>query len=170
METSKKHRDKTSQAVVVETEEAKVEDNPLLFLFTVSQVEEILPEFPIRSVPFAPDFLDGICSWRGLVLPVVDLDKRFGFEQTVSPESQRYMVVRSGGLDQDGGVDLVRCVFRVSDTIKIIEVTEKSSIVSPQRIGVEPSLVMGAYQLEESYYVVPDLVSILDNKENELFL
>jgi len=168
MENREKQQSQVSQVVVTKVKEKKVNDKELFYLFTVSQIEEVLPEITVRPVPFSLDFVEGMCCWRGLVMPVVDLSRRFGFvESGNKPQSEpRYIVARTGALNQADSPELQRCVLKVSDTIQVIEVAKEYTSVPLETISVEPSLVMGAYQQEKRLYMVPDLVSILDNKEN----
>jgi chemotaxis signal transduction protein len=168
MENRKTPQSRARQVVVTQVKEKVVDDKDLFYLFTVNQIEEVLPEMTVQAVPFSPGFLEGMCCWRGLVLPVLDLSRCVGGGRTEStPHSeQRYIVARTGTLDEKGSPELQRCVLKVSDTIEVLEVTDDYVSVPLSTIGVESSLVMGAYQQENKLYMVPDLVSILDNKEN----
>ena len=50
--------------------------------FSILNVQEIKGLTDITRVPFAPDFIKGVINLRGSVLPVIDLKKRLGLEDT----------------------------------------------------------------------------------------
>lgn len=52
----------------------------------VNRVVEILKAQRIYSLPELPDFLSGIITVRGEVLPLLDLRRRFGFQPSVKKE------------------------------------------------------------------------------------
>jgi purine-binding chemotaxis protein CheW len=51
----------------------------------------------LTPVPNAPEFVDGVTSVRGRVIPVVSLRARFGFERADHTIRTRLVVVRSDG-------------------------------------------------------------------------
>lgn len=52
----------------------------------VNRVVEILKAQRIYSLPELPDFLSGIITVRGEVIPLLDLRRRFGFQPSVKKE------------------------------------------------------------------------------------
>jgi chemotaxis signal transduction protein len=164
MKTKNQDRMKADKIVVVRAERKKVEGKDLFFLFTTSQVEEVLLDITPLPVPFAPSFLLGVCSWRGHVVPVVDIEERFGFFGTNETAKARFLVVRTGVVESSAENKMLRCVLRVSDQIHTLDVSASSSTVHVDGIGVEPSIVRGVYQWENNFFIVPDLASILLNQ------
>jgi chemotaxis signal transduction protein len=161
-----KQTTQTEKVVAVRAAQSKIEGNSkLFFLFTAGQVEEVLSEIVMRPVPFAPSFLQGVTLWRGRLLPVVDLEKRFSFSHGEKREKSRFLVVRTGAPENPDGEQILRCALRLSSEIHSVAASGSSSMVDCERIGVEPSLVRGIYQWNEDMYVVPDLVSILQNQQ-----
>lgn len=138
-------------------------NNKLFFLFTASQVEEVLSDTTILPVPFAPPFLAGMSLWRGHLLPVIDIQKRFSFSVPEDDAGFRYIVVRTGGTDISGNDKILRCVLRISESIRPIDVPDVSEVISSENVSIESSLIRGIYRCEHDMYIVPDLVSILQN-------
>lgn len=156
------HTQQTERVVAVRaTQQEIVGDGKLFFLFTANQVEEVLSEIVMRPVPFAPSFLAGVTFWRGHLLPVVDLEKRFSFSDRNKTGKSRFLVVRTGVPENPAGEQILRCVLRLSEDIHSIETSSSITMVSCEAIGVDSSLVWGTYQWNEDMYIVPDLVSIL---------
>jgi purine-binding chemotaxis protein CheW len=53
------------------------------FAFRIADVEEIIPYQGITPVPLLPDYVSGIMSLRGKIIPVVDLKARFAIGQNL---------------------------------------------------------------------------------------
>lgn len=51
---------------------------------------------PVTPVPNAPEFVDGVVSVRGHVIPALNLRARFGFPRKPADLSSRLLVVRNG--------------------------------------------------------------------------
>jgi purine-binding chemotaxis protein CheW len=46
----------------------------------IMEVQEIISLLEITPIPNSPSFVDGVINLRGGIIPVVDLGKRFNFE------------------------------------------------------------------------------------------
>jgi len=84
-----------------------------LYTVDVRSVQEVLPATPTTRVPGAPGFIEGVIELRGLVVPVVDLRRRLGYDGAVIGRGARYVVVAAGGRVMAMAVDEVVEVIRV---------------------------------------------------------
>lgn len=83
------------------------------YVVAVDRVREVLTPREITPVPNTPKYLLGVCSLRGTVMPIVDLNLRLGLAASVRDEKSRIIVVSLGHDDQVGlFVDRVRGVVR----------------------------------------------------------
>jgi purine-binding chemotaxis protein CheW len=114
----------TSKAAVESAPELPVEEKALEMLsfllgseeyvVPVEQVREILTPKEITPVPHTAVYLLGVCSLRGTVMPVIDLNRRLGLAASERDEKSRIIVVSLGQDDQVGlFVDRVRGVVRL---------------------------------------------------------
>ena len=62
--------------------------------FSILNVQEIKGLTDITRVPFAPEFIKGVINLRGSVLPVIDLKKRLGLEDTPYTANTRIVIVQ----------------------------------------------------------------------------
>jgi purine-binding chemotaxis protein CheW len=62
------------------------------FAFDILQVERILRYTAPSPLPKAPEFLEGVLSYGGSAIPVIDLRKRFELEAPIGEET-RMMVL-----------------------------------------------------------------------------
>jgi purine-binding chemotaxis protein CheW len=63
------------------------------FAFDILQVERILRYAEPSPLPKAPEFLEGVLSYAGSAIPVIDLRKRFELEATVGEETRMMVIV-----------------------------------------------------------------------------
>ncbi len=92
------------------------------FGFRVSDVEEIIRHQPITRVPTMPDYVIGITSLRGKIMPVIDLKTRIVLmgvrgedaqSQTVNPDGKKKILIIRGpkgpiGVTVDKVLEVVR--------------------------------------------------------------
>jgi chemotaxis signal transduction protein len=151
----------------------KILDRKAVLIFTASQVEEVLREITVQPLPFASDYLLGLCSWRDRVLPVIDIVRGYGL-QAVSDGGgkMRYLVVRtvaSGERTQDNPENkyerILRCVLKVSDQIITGNIPDDCVAVSAEFSGLDPAfadvLAKGVFEREGELMIVPDLLPFI---------
>jgi purine-binding chemotaxis protein CheW len=88
---------------------------PQEFGFDILQVERILRYAAPAPLPKAPEFLEGVLSYSGGAIPVIDLRKRFEVEAPIG-EDTRMMVLELETGRVAVVVDAVREVVRVDST------------------------------------------------------
>jgi len=84
------------------------------FAFNIFQVQRVLRYARPAAVPKAPPFLEGVLQVEGLVVPVIDLRKRFELPHAPLGDETRTMVVEADGAVVGAVVDAVVEVLRVS--------------------------------------------------------
>jgi purine-binding chemotaxis protein CheW len=82
------------------------------YAIDIMRVKEIINPLPITPVPGAPGFMEGVIELRGLILPVVDLRKRFGLEAGPPTRQNKYVLVALDGRIVALVVDAVREFLR----------------------------------------------------------
>ena len=92
---------------------------PEEYAVRVEDVREIIRPQNMTAVPRAPEFIMGIISLRGVVLPVFDIKKRLGLDDTERTRATRIIVLAEGGSSSGILVDRVTGVVRLSgDTVE----------------------------------------------------
>jgi len=80
----------------------------------IAAVDEVArPPEHIARLPKAPDFVDGVMNLRGIVVPIVDLRRRFDIPAKERVGSQRILVLALGGGKTGFMVDGVSEVMRL---------------------------------------------------------
>jgi purine-binding chemotaxis protein CheW len=80
----------------------------------IRSVSEILLPRPVTKLPRAPEFILGIVSLRGTILPVADTARRLGLQGQTSADYSRIVVIRDGEEYMGFAVGSVTGVVRFS--------------------------------------------------------
>ena len=153
------------QQVVAEKPETHVENLPeeiqaqeiemLSFLLSseeyavmVADVREVLKIRELTRVPNAPDYILGIMSLRGTILPVIDLCTRLGLKPTERNEKARIIVISTD--DEDVGL----IVDRVNS---VIRVPPQSIKPAPEHVEQGADFLRGIVRQGDKLYIVLDL-------------
>ncbi len=118
----------------------------------VDDVREVLKLRDLTVVPNTPDFILGVISLRGTMLPIVDLCKRFGITPGVRDEKSRIVVVNPD--EEDVGL----MVDRVTGVLKIIPEEIKTT---PENIEHGAEFLRGIVRKEDKLYILLDLVKAI---------
>jgi len=116
------------------------EINNEVYALNIDDVAEILIPKQITTLPRTPEFILGVLTLRGAVLPVVCLAKRLGQPAGEKKRSSRIIVVRDGDERLGFWVDCVRGVVRFpEDHMETPEFTASVDSVFLQKIGYDVS-------------------------------
>lgn len=68
-----------------------------LYGIDIMRIKEVLQArpYPIRPVPLAPKIIEGVIQLRGVVIPVIDLRKRFEVEYDTSEDRLNKLIIVS---------------------------------------------------------------------------
>jgi chemotaxis signal transduction protein len=121
------------------------------YVVAVDRVREVLTPREITPVPNTANYLLGVCSLRGAVMPIIDLNRRLGLAASVRDEKSRIIVVSLGTNDQVGlFVDRVRGVVRF---------TPSSVQPAPETVeqGAGAEFLQGIARKNDRLYILLDV-------------
>jgi purine-binding chemotaxis protein CheW len=82
------------------------------YAIDIGAVQEIIRMLDITRVPQAPAFLEGVVNLRGMVIPVMDLRRRFSLPMRQNSDSTRIVIVnwqeKLVGFVVDGVSEVIR--------------------------------------------------------------
>lgn len=120
----------------------------------IEQVVSIVRPEALTRVPDAPCFVEGVMNFRGTIVPVIDVRKRFGMETAAPTKDSRVIVVVSGDLTVGMLVDTAR---------EVVEYDSEHIEATPDIIGgLDAAFISGIASMED------DRLLILLNLENVL--
>jgi purine-binding chemotaxis protein CheW len=123
----------------------------------ISKVEGIIKIQTITKMPKAPRFVEGVTNLRGMVVPVIDLRKRFGLPALDTTRDSRIVVVYLDRTKVGMIVDGVSEVLLIQDTA--IEPTP--GIIA----SVDTAFIRGIAKYGERLITLLDLTKILSTTE-----
>jgi len=157
-----------AKTVSVNLEAGEIQGKKPVLLFTASQIDEVLVEAKIQMLPFAPEYLLGLCAWREQALPIIDLVRFFGLSSSEKEGGERYLVVRtvdtiSPGDDGNFRSEkvILRCVLKVSDQIISEDIPADCEPLYPKQVGFAPIFVRGLFRGEKEVFILPDITAII---------
>ena len=120
--------------------------------FNILNVQEIKGLTDITRVPFASDFIKGVINLRGSVLPVIDLKKRLGLQETEYTENTRIVIVK---------VDEVS-VGMIVDAVTEVITLEGAHVDTSKAVDNESSrFITGIGKLDDRLIIMLDLGAIV---------
>lgn len=128
------------------------------FAFKVSNIEEILRQQRITIVPNMPEYILGITSLRGKIIPVIDLKKRIHVAGGIDiAEERRKIIILKGHKGPFGAlIDKVKAVIRVLPS----EIDEPPAHLTE----TELMLIEGVILYDKRFVSVIRMEEILDLK------
>jgi purine-binding chemotaxis protein CheW len=136
------------------------------FGLDIGVITEALRPLRITSLPHMPRFIEGVINLRGMIIPVVDLRKRFGLTDIQSDPRKLRMIITRGALRGGGGgpedllglvVDAVREVLMLS--ARQIEAAPEAAT------GDQAGFIAGVAKVADRLVIVLDIGRILSGAE-----
>lgn len=125
----------------------------------ILKVIEIIRTMEITKVPKAPAFVEGVINLRGLVIPIIDLRRRFGLENKAGDADTRIIVIEINGMSVGFVVDSVSEVLRIP-----VNTVEPAP---PVVAGMDSDYISGVGKLEDRLLILLDLDKLLSSDDLE---
>jgi purine-binding chemotaxis protein CheW len=120
----------------------------------IMEIKEIIKPRELTEVPRAPQFVDGIISLRGLIVPVLDMRKRLALPTSTLSGQQRIVIVRNGGSFTGLRVDAVTGVVRILNSRR-----EATPAILE---GVDRDFVAGIGRTDDRMVILLDVRNVAD--------
>jgi CheW-like domain len=148
------------KVLIVNVQTPKVADRQVYFLFSITQMEDILLETLITPVPFSQPYLKGIARWHDNVVPVIALGECLGLESLDQVKDTRMIVLRVPTSDV-GRRGHHRMMLQVVPPFRMLALPIDCDPVSHDWIPAR-HLVRGVYEWENNLLVIAYMEKILD--------
>lgn len=135
-----------------------------VFAMDIRTVREIIQVCPMTAVPLMPSFVRGVINLRGAVVPVVDLQARFG--RPPASIGKKTCIIIFGGVRDGERVELGLMVDAVSEVIDI----PAEAIEAPPNFGssVRRDFIRGMGKVADGFVVIlePDRAFDIEEMAN----
>ena len=126
----------------------------------IMEIKEIIKPRELTEVPRTPDFVDGVLSLRGVIVPVFAMRRRLGMPLEYDCGQERIIIVRCGE-----GLHGLR-VDRVTDVVKIASGTREAAPTVLD--GVAREFVSGIGRSGDRMIIVLDICKVVDTALGEV--
>jgi len=124
----------------------------------IMRVQEIIRFQNVTHVPQMPSFIEGVINLRGIVIPVIDLRKRFQLAEPGHTANTRIIVVNVGAKTTGIVVDAVSEVLRLPED----QIEPPPPVVS----GIGHEYLQGVGKVQGRLLILLDLDKILTAMEH----
>jgi purine-binding chemotaxis protein CheW len=130
------------------------------FAISVYKVLEIIQYEELTHVPNCSDYVPGVLNFRGSIVPVIDMHKRFNLD---SANVEDKMVVVVDVLSKDKNVLMGLLVDQVTDVLEF----EYKSIKSVPDLGIKynPEFIEGFIEQDGKFIMVLNIDRVLSVEE-----
>jgi purine-binding chemotaxis protein CheW len=132
-----------------------------VFAMDISVVREIIQQAALTPVPLMPEFVRGVINLRGVVVPVIDLQSRFGRGQ--ADVGKKTCIVIFNSQRSGEKIELGLMVSSVSEVVDI----PQSLIEAPPQFGtsIAREYIKGLGRVNDDFIVIVDPDRALDIDE-----
>lgn len=131
----------------------------------ILRIKEIISYGPLTTVPMMPSFVRGVINLRGSVLPVIDLQARFGREPTQVARRTCFVIVEIKSEDENGQIsqDIGVMVDAVSEVVDIPDANIEPAPSFGARI--RPDFIAGMGKIGAQFIIILELDKVLSVQE-----
>ena len=131
------------------------------FALDISKVREVLDFTKITKVPQTPAFMKGVINLRGAVVPVVDLDRKFGIKDTEKTVNTRIII---GEVSIEGDETVLGVL---ADSVHEVMELEPESIEPAPKIGtrLNTDFIKGMGKRDDEFVMILDIDKVFSAEE-----
>jgi len=135
------------------------------FALDISKVREVLDFTRITKVPQTPGYMKGVINLRGSVVPVVDLNKKFGIKDTQQTVNTRIII---GEVEVEGESTVLGVL---ADSVHEVIELEPENIEPAPKIGtrLNTEFLKGMGKRDEEFIMILNIDRVFSVDELAVF-
>lgn len=112
------------------------------YAFDIKNVESIIKVIKMTRVPRAKKYIIGVINLRGIVMPIIDLNKKFNLKSKIrKSENLRIIILK---------IDTISLGILVDGVSEVIDLKQKELYSNPTiSSGIDSEYIKGVCKLEE---------------------
>ncbi|KAF0142547.1 MAG: cheW2 [Stygiobacter sp.] len=130
----------------------------LKYAFQLSAVERVVTSVEITPLPKAPDIVLGIVNYQGLIIPVIDIRKRFRLPTKELSLEAQFVIAKTSK----------RLIVIVVDSVSGVYELGKSQIVDSAEAFPYTVYLSGISKIDSNIVLITDLEKFLTNEEEKI--
>ena len=135
------------------------------FGLDIGAITEAIRPLPVTPLPRMPKFIEGVINLRGIIIPVVDLRKRFGLTEIRNNPRKMRMIIIRGALHATGGPQ--RLLALVVDSVReVLHIPLRQIEPAPAAAtGEQAGFIGGVAKAMDRLIIIIDITRILSGEE-----
>lgn len=132
-----------------------------VFGLAIGKVREVLDFTAVTRVPQTPAYMRGVINLRGSVVPVIDLNLKFGMKETVKTVNTCIIIAE---IEMDGEVTVLGAL---ADSVQEVVELEQDQIEPAPKIGTKlnTDFIKGMGKREEVFIILLDIDKVFSHEE-----
>lgn len=124
------------------------------YALDINQISEIIKPREYTDIPRVPDYILGLISLRGVVVPIFDLKQRFQLGRVEVSTGARIIVCRQGGVTAGLLVDKINQVVKIA----VDRIEPPPGVIA----GIDRSMITGIGRYQGRMIILLNLASVLE--------
>lgn len=125
-----------------------------IYGINIMDIKEIIKPRGVTEIPRAPEFVSGIVSLRGTIIPIIDMRSRLGLPRENVSGKERVVVIKN---------DQSISGLLVDEVIQVVLISKESMEPTPSVLeGIDRDFVRGIGRSEGRLIIILNLESIAD--------
>ncbi|OGU17325.1 MAG: hypothetical protein A2076_00980 [Geobacteraceae bacterium GWC2_53_11] len=120
----------------------------------IMDIKEIIKPREVTEVPRAPDFVSGVLSLRGTIIPIIDMRIRLGLAHDEPTGKERIVVIKNSNSFSG---------LLVDEVIQVVQVLQSAVEAAPTVLdGIDRDFVSGIGRSDNRLIIILNLENIAD--------
>jgi purine-binding chemotaxis protein CheW len=125
------------------------------FALPLESVRRVVHAAAVTLIPKAPEIVCGLVNYKGQILPVINISRRFHLPEHEIEPGHHFIIVQTK----------TRHFGLVADTVTGVIEEPVENVVQPQDIISGVEFLAGVMKLEDGIMLIPDLDKLLTHEE-----
>ncbi|MCG8473654.1 MAG: chemotaxis protein CheW [Desulfobacterales bacterium] len=154
---------RVSESLILVPSDGSLHGKPLFYLFSVTQIEEVLTSPKVTPVPFTPDYFLGLAAWHHRPTAMVSLDLLLGVTSNPPDHQKGRSLVVTEVQNEKTPSHWTHLLLHMSSGGRMLSEVPAAQPVSPQDhfSSEKAGMVKGLYVWDDGLIVVPHIEHIL---------
>jgi purine-binding chemotaxis protein CheW len=132
----------------------------------IRRITEVIRPIKIKPLPRMPEFIEGVINLRGMIIPIVDLRKRFALSRIVDNPRKMRMLITKGAIPGASGAGRELLGLVVDNVQEVLHINRKDIESAPQAArGQHAGFITGMGKISDRLIILIDSSMILSQQE-----
>jgi len=136
-----------------------------VFGLDIRCITEAVRPLKITPLPHMPAFIEGVVNLRGVIIPIVDLRKRFDIARTVENPKKMRMLITRGAIPGAAGSSRELLGLVVDSVQEVLHVPGKDIEPAPEAVMGESGFITSVGKVGDRLIMLINITRILSTQE-----